>query len=117
MNSSFGCHTEAVAFDPDGRTLLTGSDDTSARVWQVPAPALVDRRHPDRLRISIEVRTGRRRDGTDDLRFLSLDERDQLRRQLDAMGGPCDAPTWEQYDKMMSGNVQDRSKDDSDALR
>lgn len=44
---------------PDGATLLTGSG-TEARLWDVPPPAIDDRAHPDRLRLSAEVRTGKR---------------------------------------------------------
>ena len=45
----------AVAFSPDGKTVLTGSWDGTARLWDVPPPAKDD---PVRLRLSVEVRTG-----------------------------------------------------------
>ena len=45
----------AVAFSLDGKTVLTGSWDVTARLWDVTLPALDD---PERLRLSVEVRTG-----------------------------------------------------------
>jgi WD40 repeat protein len=41
-------HTNSVTaatFSPDGRTLATGSDDATARLWEVPGPVLAA--HPD----------------------------------------------------------------------
>jgi WD40 repeat protein len=85
----------AVAFGPDGQMVLTGSDD--ARLWDVPPPAIDIRDSPERLRLSVEVRTGKWLDENGVIKRLTLDEWLQRRKQLDAMGGPCDAPTWPEY--------------------
>jgi WD40 repeat protein len=42
----------AVAFSPDGRTILTGSEDNTARVWEVAAPLTEP---PDRIMTGIEI--------------------------------------------------------------
>jgi len=68
--------------------VVTGSMDGTARVWDVPQPALDD---PERLELSVQVRTSYTIDeqlGT--LRRLSEQERSERKRKLDAHGGPCD---------------------------
>ncbi len=45
----------AVAFSPDGKTVITGSDDMTARLWDIPLPAPNEH---DRLKLFVEVRTG-----------------------------------------------------------
>ncbi len=87
----------AVAFSPDGQTVLTGSHDKSARLWPMSVPAIVDQEHPYRLRLSVEVRTGKRLTDTGAVQQLTYDEWNTRRLCLEQMGGPCDRPTWEEY--------------------
>jgi WD40 repeat protein len=86
-----------VLCTPDGRRLLTAAFDKTMRLWNLPPPPIRDPKHPDRLRLSVEVRTGCRVD--EDGNVVRLKQAEWLERQerLFAMGGPCDAPTWEEY--------------------
>jgi hypothetical protein len=43
------------ALSPDGKTLLQGGGDPTARLWRVPAPLEGD---PENIRLWIEVNTG-----------------------------------------------------------
>jgi len=87
----------AVAFSPDGQMVLTGSDDKYARLWPVSVPAIVDQEHANRLRLSVEVRTGKRLTDTGAVQQLTYDEWNTRRLCFEQMGGPCDRPTWEEY--------------------
>jgi WD40 repeat protein len=87
----------AVAFSPDGQTNLMGSNDKAARLWPVPAPAIYDRAHPDRLRLSVEVRTGKRLEAYGVVERLKHDDWIAKLLELDRQGGPCDRPTWDEY--------------------
>jgi WD40 repeat protein len=85
----------AVAFSPDGQTVLTGSSDATARLWDVPPPAAVE---PERLRLSVEVRTGCEFDENSGT-IRQLTQAEWLKRQTrlwTEFGGPCDARTWDQ---------------------
>jgi WD40 repeat protein len=46
----------AVAFSPDGQTVLTGSEDHTAQLWEVSQPAPEE---PARLKAWVHVRTGK----------------------------------------------------------
>jgi WD40 repeat protein len=87
-----------VLYTPGGRKLLTAAFDKTLRLWELTPPAIEDPKHPDRLRLSVEVRTGCRVD--EDGNVVRLKQAEWLERQekLFAMGGPCDAPTWDEYD-------------------
>jgi hypothetical protein len=63
-------------------------------LWPVPPSALDD---PERLRLSVEVRTTWTFDEQEMLKRLTQAEWLKRRKRLDALGGPCDTPTWEQY--------------------
>ena len=45
----------AAAFSPDGKTLLTGSHDGTARLWVVPTPVEGD---VERIDLWVQVTTG-----------------------------------------------------------
>jgi tetratricopeptide (TPR) repeat protein len=74
----------AVAFSPDGRTLLTSAFST-ARLWDVPAPL------PDdlpRLAAWAETATGLEMDEQGSIRVLNGDAWQERRRRLEQLGGP-----------------------------
>ncbi|MFN9372893.1 MAG: toll/interleukin-1 receptor domain-containing protein [Planctomycetaceae bacterium] len=87
----------AVSFSSDGQRLLTQSRDLQSRVWDSPTPAIQDRNHSNRLRLSVETRTGKRLTDNGVVQELTYEEWNSRRLELDTMGGPCDRPTWEEY--------------------
>jgi WD40 repeat protein len=87
-----------VLFASGGRKLLTTAFDKTMRLWYLGPPAIDDRQHPGRLRLSVEVRTGYRVDADGNLVRLEQAEWLELQARLLAMGGPCDAPTWDAYE-------------------
>ncbi len=70
----------AVAFRPDGKTLLTGSEDSTARLWDVPAPVEGDE---ERIDCWIHVLTG-----------LEFDAYDAIQ--------PMDTATWREYHRRLN---------------
>jgi eukaryotic-like serine/threonine-protein kinase len=82
----------AVAFSPDGQTVLTSSGST-VLLWTVPPPAADE---PERLRLSVEVRTGYFIDSDGVRRRLNQAQWPERRKQLDAHGGFCDIRSWDQ---------------------
>lgn len=77
----------AVAFSPDGNTVLTSSNDNRVRLWDVSLPAL-DK--SDRLKRSVEVRTGLFFDKHGRLQPLTREQWLDKKKKLKALGGPCD---------------------------
>ena len=87
----------ATSFSPDGQTMLTinDGDDKTARLRDVPPPASDE---PERLRLSIEVRTGSAFDENSGT-IKTLTQAEWLKRQTrlwQEFGGPCDVRTWDQ---------------------
>ena len=98
----------AAAFSPDGQTVRTWIRDGTEWIWPVPPPAIDDREHPERLQLSVEVRTGKRLDDGGGVRLLTFDEWNTRRLKLETLGGPCDQPTWEQYNAWKSKQTPPR---------
>lgn len=104
----------ALAFSPDGQNVVTGCEDLSkgngeARLWRLPPPAIVDPQRRERLRLSVEVRTGKILLENGVIQRLSFDEWNSRRLELNKLGGPCDRPTWEEYDAWMKRKHARRS--------
>jgi WD40 repeat protein len=97
-----------TAFGPTGQTVLTGYSDGTVRIWPVPPPAIDDREHPERLQLSVEVRTGKRLDDAGGVQKLTFDECNTRRLALARLGDPCDQPTWEQYNAWKSKQAPPR---------
>ncbi len=75
----------AVASHPASRTVLTASDDKTARVWRLPSPWLNDVR---RIRLCVEVGTGLTLDADGMVQWLDVDSWQNRRQALEALGGP-----------------------------
>jgi WD40 repeat protein len=74
-----------VAFSPDGRTVLTGSRDGTARLWRVPVPIEGD---VDRITLWTQVITGMELDEWGTIRFLDGQRWREYRERLQGLGGP-----------------------------
>jgi WD40 repeat protein len=79
----------AVAFSPDGRTLVSGGTDQKARFRAVPRPL---EGTPEQIMVSAEVVTGMTLDG-DVVDFLNAAQWQERRQRLEELGG---LPTIEQ---------------------
>ncbi len=78
---------KAVAISADGKRAISGSFDKTARLWNVPLPALDEH---DRLKLSVEVRTRLFFDEQGRLQPLTQEQWLDRKKQLMALGGPCD---------------------------
>ena len=92
-----------VVFTPNGEGLAVGGGylrGTSGygyiRQWRVPPPAIDD---PARLRLSVELRTGKRLDENGAVRRMTFDEWKSRLHELAQTEKkvPCDAPSWDEY--------------------
>jgi WD40 repeat protein len=75
----------ALNFDPEGRRLLTCCGDETARLWEVPRPVAGG---PERVRLWVEVLTGKELDAAEVARALSEPELQRRRRRLQELGDP-----------------------------
>jgi WD40 repeat protein len=85
----------SVVWSPNSESLLIASNFLQMR--NVPPPAIVDQEHPNRLRLSVETRIGKRLTENGVVQPLTFNEWNSRRLELDKLGGPCDRPTWEEY--------------------
>ncbi len=89
-----------MAFSPDGRFLLAGGGNRSARLWDAPAPL------PDdlpRLAAWVEVATGLELDERGSVRALDGDVWQGRRRRLESLGGPPPPDTAPRLDPILFG--------------
>jgi hypothetical protein len=93
-----------MAFSPDSRAIVIGNRPPGhnnlgeAMIWTVPSPAFHDATRPDRLRFSLEVRTCKELTASGEVSPLTFRQWQNRRQQLEKWDGPCDAPTFEQYE-------------------
>jgi WD40 repeat protein len=74
----------SVAFSPDGRKVLTGSFDHTARLWEVHGPLGGT---AEQLVLWTQVLTGLELDADDVVRGLDAETWQQRRRQLEPRDG------------------------------
>jgi hypothetical protein len=74
-----------VAFDPGGRSVLTGSQDHTAQVWDLPVPVPGG---VERIACWVEVLTGMGMDRDGVARVLDASAWEERRQRLHELGGP-----------------------------
>jgi WD40 repeat protein len=75
----------ALALSPDGKNLLSGSDDKTARFWELPTPV---EGTPERLKPWLECLVGRELDALGQVHLLDSDAKQQRQERLRQLGGP-----------------------------
>lgn len=85
-----------IAFGSDSGSVLLEGADKDVLVWSLPPAAQDDPPGHERLRLSVEVRAGKKYDPlVGGPRILTPEEAEARRTQLEAIGGPVDLPTRE----------------------
>jgi WD40 repeat protein len=82
---AFGPHPRDSVADGGHCTLVTGSEDKTARVWDVPAPLGGS---PDRIMLWVQAANGLILDAQDVAESLPPATWERLRREPVALGGP-----------------------------
>src|SRR5262249_40238764 len=75
----------AVAFSPDSKTVVTGSFDNTARLWEIPSPVPGE---VNRIVLWVQVLTGLKLDSDGIVHVLDAAIWQQRRQQLEQLGGP-----------------------------
>src|SRR5207245_11638384 len=73
-----------VAFSTDGQSVLTGSEDGTARIWKLRPPLQMD---PERLTLWLSVVTGLEMDDSDTVRGLDEQTWQQRRQRWEKLTG------------------------------
>jgi WD40 repeat protein len=77
--------TPVVAFSPDGKTVLTGSMDKTARLWRVQPPL---EGAVEQITLWLAVRTGTELDEDGVVHVLDAETWQKHRQRLQTEGGP-----------------------------
>jgi WD40 repeat protein len=75
----------AVAFSPDGKTIVTGCKDHKSRLWSAPPSAVEG--EPDRIAAWVQAITGLELDDDGAVRLLDGKTWQERRRLLNELGG------------------------------
>ena len=71
-----------MAVGKDGRVVLTGGKDHTARLWRIPPPV---EGGPDRVMLWAEVVTRMKLDDNDSVRYLEIDDWNKQSEKLKAI--------------------------------
>ena len=74
-----------MAFSPDGKTILTGSDDKTAQLWNMAVPL---EGGIEQIDVWTQLITGMELDENNVVGFLDGDKWRQRRQRLAELGGP-----------------------------
>jgi tetratricopeptide (TPR) repeat protein len=83
-------HVDAADFTPDGRAIVTSSDDGMVQAWEVPTAVEGE---ADRITAWVQSITGLQLDPEGVVRVLDQADWSQIRHKLDQVGGPPIQPT------------------------
>jgi WD40 repeat protein len=74
----------AVAFSPDGKRIITGCGDNTARLWELPEPAEGD---VERIRLWVQVLTGMELGSDEVIRILDARAWRERQQRLAGLDG------------------------------